>query len=453
MAAQFSGADVAQLRVLASAMSRAGNKLHSQLTGFNASVTGTPWPGPDAERFRHDWRNSHSRSLLAATAFLQQAARDLVRNADEQETASSGAGSHGGAGRPAGAGQPSPTPADVAGKSDEDVRAWWLALTTDQREEFISANPVQAGNTNGIPFADRVEANKENAQNRIDWLRENDPEPTLNLLLVALDTGYPERFAAEQEQWKSRQSGLTYLQEVVDGKVQLAAYDPAKNSIVEMVGTYDEQTKVAITYVPGTKTNEASFYGGGPQEVPSWLVNADKTGGTVAFVYKGTEFPDGGEIEAFAVEARNETFVAETSPVLKEFQAAVELEKPAAAQTVGMGHSWGFRNVAGSEANGARYDQVIALSGAAMPEGWAPEAGTQYSSYTYPDILLTLEQGGVVGDNYPMKEPAFETHEYVPPGDQNWQQEYSIDNHSLIASTDAFNMQVLEDIRDQIRAR
>ena len=118
-----------------------------------------------------------------------------------------------------------------------------------------------------------------------------------------------------------------------------------------------------------------------------------------------------------------------------------------------MGHSWGLRNVTGSEVAGAHYDKVIALSGAAMPPGWTADPGTQYSSYTYPDILLTAELSGVVGDNYPMKEPAFEKHVYAPPGGSNWQEAYSIDNHSLIATTDPFNAPALADIRNEIHAR
>lgn len=462
MAEQFSGADVAQLRVLASAMSSAGNRLHAQLAGFNAGVAGTPWPGPDAERFRRDWRSSHSRSLLAAAAFLQQAARDLARNADEQDTASSAGGAAGGGARSGGAGTPAAAPAtrpataDIAGKPAADVRAWWQALSPDQRREFIQEHPGQAGNTNGIPFADRIEANKANAQNRIDWLTDHDPEPTLDLLLVALDTSYPERFTAEHEQWETRQSGLGYLQKVADGKIQLAAYDPAGHSIVEMIGTYDGQTSTAITYVPGTKTSEASFYDGGPQSVSRHLVESDKTGGTVAFVYKGTEFPDGGDIEAFLVEAKSDSFVAETSPVLREFQAAVDLEKPAGAQTAGIGHSWGFRNLAGAETDGARYDKVIALSGAAMPPGWTPQPSTAYSSYTYPDVLWTAERSGVVGDNYPMKEPAFDKHVYAPPGtpagtdDVDWTEHISIENHTLIATATAENEAALRGVRREI---
>ena len=308
-----------------------------------------------------------------------------------------------------------------------------------------------AGNTNGIPFEDRVGANAINAQHRIDWLRSSDPEPEFNPLIMA--AGYPQMYAKEHEAWAARQAGADYLQKAVDGKTKLVAYDPERSSIVEMIGDYDADTTTVVTYVPGTRTNEQSFYGGGRQSVAKWLVDSDPARGTAAFVYKGSEFPDGAFAEAFFDEAKSDDFVAATAPVLRDFQAAVELEKPAGAQTVAIGHSWGLRNVTGSEVAGAHYDKVIALSGAAMPPGWTADPGTQYFSYTYPDILLTAERSGVVGDNYPMKEPAFEKHVYTPPGGTGWQEAYSIDNHSLIATAGPFNEPALDDIRKGIRAR
>ncbi len=452
----FRGADVVQLRDLAKAMQAASQKLNAQLGTFNAGVAGAPWPGPDAVRFRLDWKSSHSPALREAVLFLQKAATDLGRNASEQESASSAAGSGSAAGRPgkgsgghsASAPGPTPRPADLAGKNPEQIREWWTGLTPAQQQEFIRAHPVEAGNTNGIPFDARVEANRANAQARLDALPANDPEPRFNPLLMDISAG--QRFNEQHAAWEERQAARAYLQRVVEGKIQLAAYDPARNSIVEMIGAYSQDTSTVITYVPGTTTNEASFYGGGPQGIAHHLVQSDPTGGSVAFVYKGSEFPDGGLIEAFAVEAKSDDFVAASSPVLAGFQAAVELERPHDAQTVGIGHSWGLRNLTGSETNGAHYDRVIALSGAAMPPGWSPDPETAYSSYTYPDLLQSLELAGVVGDRYPMNEPAFDRHVYAPPGGTELSDAYSIDNHILIATTGPDNETALRDVRKEV---
>ncbi|MCP8998472.1 hypothetical protein NFC73_01795 [Pseudarthrobacter sp. RMG13] len=443
----FYGADVAQLRHLATAMRSAGTTLQMQLSNFNAGVASTRWPGPDAEHFRQDWKSGHSRVLRDAVAFLNSAAAELGRNANEQDAASSADGL-GSVWSPSGTSPGAPRPADLNGKSAAQIQAWWSGLTADQRQSLIRDYPAEAGNTNGIPFDARVEANRANAQDRIDWLNENDPEPVFNPMVMSL--GYPQSFAKDHEAWEKRQS---YLQKVVDGDIKLAAYDPGKNSIVEMIGDFDSGTTTAVTYVPGTLTNEASFYGGGPQEVPHRLEQSDQTGGTVVFVYKGTEFPDGDPAEAFLIEAKSDEFVADKSPVLRDFQAAVDLEKPSSSRTAAMGHSWGFRLIAGSENDGARYDKVIALSGAAMPPGWTADPESAYSSFTYPDILLTAERSGVVGENYPMKEPAFDKHAYAPPGGMDQLDMYSMENHSLIATTDAGNEEALEDVLEEIRRR
>lgn len=433
-------------------MGSSGRLLLAQLGSLGTGVAQTPWPGPDAERFRQDWQSGHSHALRQAAAFLAAAGEELLRHAAEQELASAASGAA--AVGTAAAGPPVavavPQPADLQGKAAEQIRDWWAGLTEGQRTAFIAEHPDVAGNTNGIPFADRISANAVNARNRIDALGA-DPEPRFNPLIMA--AGYPAMYAKQHQAWAARQAGVAYLQKVADGKVNLVAYDPERSAIVEMVGDYDADTRTAVTYVPGTRTNEHSFYGGGPQAVAQRLVGLDPSQGTVAFVYKGTEFPDGPFAEAFLDEAKSDGFVAATAPVLRDFQAAVELEKPAGAQTVAIGHSWGLRNVTGSEVAGAYYDKVLALSGAAMPPGWTTDPGTQYYSYTYPDILLTAERSGAVGDNYPMKEPAFEKHVYAPPGGSGWQQAYSIDNHSLIATTDPFNEPALADIRKAIRAR
>ena len=428
-------------------MGSSGRILLSQLGALGAGVAQAPWPGPDADRFRHDWQSSHSRELRRAAAFLSGAGQELIRNAEEQELASLAGGSGTApAGLPAAAA--TPQPADLEGKTPARIRAWWDGLAAGQRTAFIARYPVLAGNTNGVPFEDRIRANAITAQHRIGWLRTSDPEPSFNPLIMAV--GYPQLYAREHSAWAARQSGAPYLQKVVDGKIKLVAYDQQRSSIVEMVGNYDAETTTVVTYVPGTTTNEGSFYGGGPQQISRYLVTADHSGGTVALVYKGSEFPDGPFGEAFLDEARSEEFVAAAAPVLRDFQNAVDLEKPAGARTIGIGHSWGLRNVTGSETAGAHYDKVVALSGAAMPSGWIADPGTRYSSYTYPDILLTAELSGAVGDNYPMKEPVFDKHIYAPPGGVTWRDAYSIHNHSLIAATTADNEMALREMRKDL---
>ena len=178
----FNGADVGQLRDLAKAMQMASRNLQAQLNTFNAGVAGAQWPGPDAVRFRADWKSSHSPALRHAVLFLHQAATDLARNSNEQESASSAvtgfASGAPGKGVRASAGT-QPRPADLTGKTPAQIQQWWAGLTPAEQQGFIRDYPVEAGNTNGISFAARVEANRANAQDRLDSFPANDPEPVL----------------------------------------------------------------------------------------------------------------------------------------------------------------------------------------------------------------------------------------------------------------------------------
>lgn len=67
-----------------------------------------------------------------------------------------------------------PRPEDIQGKSAAEVRTWWLGLAGSQQQAFLEDHPGVAGNANGIPFDVRTEANRTNAQYRIEWLNEND---------------------------------------------------------------------------------------------------------------------------------------------------------------------------------------------------------------------------------------------------------------------------------------
>ncbi|MBX7445116.1 MULTISPECIES: hypothetical protein [unclassified Arthrobacter] len=83
------GADVAQLRTLAQQFSKTADLLQQQSTQLSSQINNSPaWKGRDAEHFRSDWNGNH-RTLLQQTASrLKQESKLLLKNADEQEKAS-----------------------------------------------------------------------------------------------------------------------------------------------------------------------------------------------------------------------------------------------------------------------------------------------------------------------------------------------------------------------------
>lgn len=91
------GADVAQLKQLASQFERCATQLDGDRMTVGNAIRISAWIGPVAVRFRHEWDSSHSRKVASAAARLREAATALRRNAEEQERASSadsGAAAH-----------------------------------------------------------------------------------------------------------------------------------------------------------------------------------------------------------------------------------------------------------------------------------------------------------------------------------------------------------------------
>lgn len=90
MAGTLWGADVAQLRTLAQQFSKTADLLQQQSTQLSSQINNNPaWKGADAQRFRSDWNTSHRTLLQQTVTRLQQESKVLLKNAEEQEKASS----------------------------------------------------------------------------------------------------------------------------------------------------------------------------------------------------------------------------------------------------------------------------------------------------------------------------------------------------------------------------
>lgn len=86
------GADPAQMRELAKAMSQSGQQLDNTARELHAVLAGARWRGADSERFRQRWASNLRPTLRTAGAGLEEAAKLLSAQADEQETASAADG-------------------------------------------------------------------------------------------------------------------------------------------------------------------------------------------------------------------------------------------------------------------------------------------------------------------------------------------------------------------------
>ena len=426
VAGTFYGADVAQLRILASqagssALTLSG--LHRRLASELAASG--HWQGNDARAFRTDWETSHSRSMILAVQLLEKMQRELTANADQQEGAS---GAAGGPSSSLGVAAPTAglaTPDALGAMSPRQIHEWWDGLGADQQAEFARLHPFAAGNTDGLPVAARIEANR-----------------------VAAET----RLAMLEHDGKGSTEEAKYLKRTVDGSISVVAYDPAKGNLVEMIGDYDSNTTTVLTYVPGTFATADGFYAGDAQKMAAFLQQSDPEGSTAAFVYKNSEFPQ----DQTFVQSADKSFGEQAGRKLADFEEGLAVQNRTGAQTVAVSHSWGEAAVASSEMYGTHYDKQVSLSGAWMPEGWEADPETEYHHFAYDfDALATAQRLGLVDGNYPLEDPAFTKHIYDDPA-RNFQVGpvkittdlmAKKDNHTLIASAqDAKNRAAREDI-------
>lgn len=118
----FFGADVGELRQLASTFEHAASQLTTTRNSVGGNVQSSPWTGPDASRFRSAWDSQSATQLASAADRLSSAASSLRKNAHQQEAASSVSGS--------GSGLPSaPHTAATSNTTDAQTISTWNGRT------------------------------------------------------------------------------------------------------------------------------------------------------------------------------------------------------------------------------------------------------------------------------------------------------------------------------------
>src|SRR5450830_1125 len=92
MNAGFSGADVQELRALATTFQDASDRLLRGRMSVGSQIQISAWVGPFATRFRLAWESEHSARVACVARELARIATILRTNADEQAAASAAVG-------------------------------------------------------------------------------------------------------------------------------------------------------------------------------------------------------------------------------------------------------------------------------------------------------------------------------------------------------------------------
>lgn len=128
------GADVAELREMASQFDRAAARLRSSSVKVNNTVQVSAWLGPVAVTFRANWESSYHPGLHNAVELLTANAEALRRNAAEQESASA-----------ANPGSPSTTTTEPPYPTPAEMTREWLdglpRVKENWRDSLKNSNP------------------------------------------------------------------------------------------------------------------------------------------------------------------------------------------------------------------------------------------------------------------------------------------------------------------------
>lgn len=255
-----------------------------------------------------------------------------------------------------------------------DQRAEFLAgLSPETLHDMVLADPQVMGNTDGVPFDTRIEANDTNIRNALDAeLSKQPPDDARVKQLQAMLT--PIEFPPGSGQMVPR---------------KFVGFSTEGNGrMIEMIGEIKPGIKGVGVVVPGTSTN----LNGSASNTKAAIELADQSGSPV-FLYMGDDFPqDLGK-------AADPSYAASMAPKLVSF--GHEIDRAVGAGAPGtpvtyIGHSYGGAIVGTAEQMGLRADRILHASSAGtgiLPGEYTnPNPNVQRYSMTAPGDPISLVQ-------------------------------------------------------------
>ncbi|MGE2720755.1 alpha/beta hydrolase [Mycolicibacterium celeriflavum] len=228
------------------------------------------------------------------------------------------------------------------------------AMTPEQRQRLIDAFPVQVGNTDGVPWEMRVEANRTNVAQAA--LREPDPER------LAVYRG----LLGEIDDPAGKHGRLDR---------QILGFDPARSSLIELHGDVASASSVAVL-VPGLNTTVTGSSANA--QTARRFVSATR-GDVATITYLGGPFPRGDNVVSGLAAAADPRYALNMAPRLVAFTEDVDRRVDSTGRRIPVtviGHSYGGSIVGTAEAFGMTSDRTlyVAAAGAGVgvddPGGW-----------------------------------------------------------------------------------
>ncbi|MGV0810933.1 alpha/beta hydrolase [Mycolicibacterium boenickei] len=261
----------------------------------------------------------------------------------------------------------------LAGMTPDERAAFLAGLSPETLHEMVLADPQAMGNTDGVPFDTRIEANNINIRNALDAeLKKQPPDDARVKQLQAMLT--PIEFPPGSGQMVPRQ----FVGFSLEGNGRM----------IEMVGEIKPGIKGVGVVVPGTTTN----LNGSASNHKAAVELASQSGSPV-FLYMGDDFPqDLGK-------ASDPSYAASMAPKLVSF--GHEIDRAVGAGAPGtpvtyIGHSYGGAIVGTAEQMGLRADRILHASSAGTGilsgEYTNPNPDVQRYSMTAPGDPISVVQ-------------------------------------------------------------
>ncbi|WNG90963.1 alpha/beta hydrolase [Mycobacterium sp. ITM-2016-00318] len=287
---------------------------------------------------------------------------------------------------PAGAG-PVPMADVVAGWSaieQDRIASQIEAMTPEQRQRLIDEFPKQVGNTDGVPWNMRIAANRTNiAQAIADERRSDSPDSRRRIAL------YQDLLGEVDDPTRSGRR--------VDR--QILAFDPQRESLIELNGNVKAATSVAVM-VPGMNTTIEDSAAN--TATARRFVSATR-GEVAAITYLGGAFPRGDNVAAGVTRAADPRYALDMAPRLVAFSEDVDRTVDATGRDIPVtyiGHSYGGSIMGTAEVFGLTADRTLYLAAAGAgvgvdePSDWHNRnPDVLRFSMTAPGDLIEVVQG------------------------------------------------------------
>ncbi|BBX28147.1 alpha/beta hydrolase [Mycolicibacterium alvei] len=261
----------------------------------------------------------------------------------------------------------------LAGMTPDQRSEFLAGLSPETLHEMVLADPQVMGNTDGVPFETRIEANDINIRNALaEEKAKEHPDEARVKQLEAMLTPIKD----------PNGSGAMVPRKFVGFSTE------GNGRMIEMIGEIKPGIKGVGVVVPGTNTNL-----NGSASNHASAVELAKQSGSPVFLYMGDDFPQGLD------NAADPKYAASMAPKLVSF--GHEIDRAVGAGAPGtpvtyIGHSYGGAVVGTAEQMGLRADRVLHASSAGtgiLTEGYTnPNPNVQRYSMTAPGDPIALVQ-------------------------------------------------------------